>query len=266
MSVSIRRRIALSPFRRNIIEMMRLSRQIPLVTAERRMSLGALVHARQECAIKPSWSVLFCKAYSLVAVRRPELRRTYVTFPYAHIYEHPNSYATVMVEREYRGEVFPLNYRLRRPEETTLLDLHRKLEGYRTGPIDDDETFQRMHRVGSYPYLLRRLSWWMGYHWSGCKRARYFGTFALSSPAARGAGLTTILSPLASTLHYGLFSEAGEIDMRLTFDHRVNDGAPIARALSEMEDVLRTELLDELKSMRSNISADAQRALSSEAA
>ena len=38
----------------------------------------------------------------------------------------------------------------------------------------------------------------------------------------------------------------GEIDVRLTFDHRVIDGAPIARALVELEETLHGELRREL--------------------
>ena len=34
-------------------------------------------------------------------------------------------------------------------------------------------------------------------------------------------------------LHYGLFDAGGNLDVRLTFDHRVLDGAPMARALAD---------------------------------
>jgi pyruvate/2-oxoglutarate dehydrogenase complex dihydrolipoamide acyltransferase (E2) component len=84
---------------------------------------------------------------------------------------------------------------------------------------------------------------------SGKVRARNYGTFALSSPAASGAGLTTIISPVALTLHYGMFDDDGRINMRLTFDHRAIDGAPAARALAGMEAALHAEILSELRQL-----------------
>ena len=43
--------------------------------------------------------------------------------------------------------------------------------------------------------------------------------------------------------------ETGRIPMRVTFDHRVLDGAPVARAMAEMEDILLGPVLDEMRAM-----------------
>lgn len=48
------------------------------------------------------------------------------------------------------------------------------------------------------------------------------------------------------TLHFGLFDDQGNLPIRVTIDHRAIDGATIARALVAMEQVLLTEILDEL--------------------
>jgi hypothetical protein len=61
--------------------------------------------------------------------------------------------------------------------------------------------------------------------------------------------LTTIVSPLTCTLHYGLFDDANRLDMRITFDHRAIDGAPVARALTEMEEVLITDIHTEIEQL-----------------
>ncbi len=234
---------------------MRLSKSVPLVTAERRMNLSPIIEARKAGPVKPSWTVILSKAFAIVAARRPELRTAYMSYPYSHLHVHPYSIATVIVEREFQGEVFPLNYRLKKPETTALLDLHRTLDLSRTVPLEEDEQFRFMYSLARKPLLVRRSLWWMGYHWSGCKRAHYFGTFGLSSPAVGGAGLTTIVSPLSCTLHYGLFDDVGQIDMRVTFDHRAVDGAPVARGLAEMEQILMTDVLDEIKQLPSSIQA-----------
>jgi hypothetical protein len=60
-----------------------------------------------------------------------------------------------------------------------------------------------------------------------------------------------VLTPLlTSTLHYGLFDDRGSLPMRMTIDHRAIDGATAARALVEMEQVLMTDILDEVLTSR----------------
>ncbi len=230
-----------------MLELMRLSRHVPLVTAERRMNLANLAKFRQAQSVKISWTCLFMKAFAIVAARRPELRTAYMSYPYAHLYQSPLNVGTIIIERAHQGECFPYYCRFRDPERQSLLELNRALEHFKTAPLEQDKHFRRMDRIGRLPGLIRRGAWIMGYHWKGRKRAHYFGTFGLSSPAASGAGLTTIVSPLTCTLHYGLFDEGGRLDMRITFDHRAIDGAPIARALTEMEQVLMSEIRREVE-------------------
>src|SRR5688572_13312149 len=58
-----------SRFRRLVIDLMHYSATVPSVTIERRMDLGALSAARQECRPSPTWSAIFIKAYAVVAAR-----------------------------------------------------------------------------------------------------------------------------------------------------------------------------------------------------
>ena len=46
------------------------------------------------------------------------------------------------------------------------------------------------------------------------------------------------MSLMTTTLNYGVIAEDGTVDVRLIYDHRVLDGATIARALGELETVL----------------------------
>jgi len=54
---------------------------------------------------------------------------------------------------------------------------------------------------------------------------------------------------LTAMIHYGLFDEAGGLDMRLALDHRVLDGVTAARVLVEFERTLQTDILAELTGM-----------------
>ena len=88
---------------------------------------------------------------------------------------------------------------------------------------------------------------WLGLN-IGRQRANYFGTFWVSAYSALGAESLHPLSPLTSTLNYGVFAADGSVDVRLVYDHRVTDGATVARALARLEEVLNTSLRQELLS------------------
>ncbi|HND53961.1 MAG TPA: 2-oxo acid dehydrogenase subunit E2, partial [Pirellulaceae bacterium] len=62
-----------------------------------------------------------------------------------------------------------------------------------------------------------------------------------------GASGLNIISPVATTINYGTFEPDGKIDVRLTYDHRVLDGATVARAMVALEEVLCNEIYLELK-------------------
>jgi len=49
---------------------------------------------------------------------------------------------------------------------------------------------------------------------------------------------------------YGPISDAGEVFVKVIYDHRVMDGRCVARCLEDLEDVLHTEILAELRSLR----------------
>jgi hypothetical protein len=61
-----------------------------------------------------------------------------------------------------------------------------------------------------------------------------------------GASSLHVLSPLTTTLNYGTFLPDGSLDVRLVYDHRVLDGATVARALGHLEEVLHGPIADEL--------------------
>jgi len=58
------RSLPLSPFRRLVTDLMHFSRQVPAVTAERRMDLAPLQAVRQRCTPRPSprWPQSFGRA------------------------------------------------------------------------------------------------------------------------------------------------------------------------------------------------------------
>src|SRR5207244_839398 len=84
--------------------------------------------------------------------------------------------------------------------------------------------------------VLRRWLWWAGLNVSGPRRAKYFGTFAVSVYSALGAESLHPITPLTTTLNYGLIAADGSVPVRIVYDHRLIDGATIARGLGRLEE------------------------------
>jgi hypothetical protein len=52
---------------------------------------------------------------------------------------------------------------------------------------------------------------------------------------------------LTTALNYGVIGPDGDVDVRIIYDHRVLDGATVARALVDLEAVLSQEVFAELR-------------------
>jgi hypothetical protein len=250
MAKAAGRSYPLSPFRRLVTDLMNCRRQVPTATVERRMDLAALVAARHGCTPRPSWAAVFAKAVALVARSHPELRRSYLTFPWARLYEHPSSTAAINVERQLPGETVVTQCLIRRPDNRSLAELDGIVRWFQEEPLERLRWYRRAVAMSKVPWPIRPLVWRGALNACGRRRCHHFGTFGLSSVAAQGAGLLHLIPVLTSMLHYGLFTGAGDLDVRLTFDHRVMDGAAAARILVELERTLQGTILAELTRTR----------------
>ena len=249
MARNVGRSYPVSPFRRLVVDMMWASTKVPAVTIERRMNLGALASARQRCPTRPGWAVIIAKAFALVARRYPQLRQAYMTFPWPRFYEHPSSTVALNIEREIDGEPVVLQCLIRRPDQRTLAEMDRIVRHDQETPLQELRWYQRARVMSRLPLPIRRFVWWGSLNVFGRQRTHNFGTFGLTSVASQGAGVLHIIPLLTSTLHYGLFDAEGNLDLRLTWDHRVMDGAIVARILVELERTLLGEILNELHGM-----------------
>jgi hypothetical protein len=250
MSQPAGRNLPLSLPRRLICDLVHFARRVPTVPVERRMHLAAVAAVRREARPRPSWCALFTKAYAQVAAARPELRRAYLSFPTAHLYEHPINVASVAVERRLGDEDAVLFAHVRNPEALGLGELDAELRRHKEDPVERIGAFRRALRLSALPRPVRRLAWWVGLECWGRKRAHFLGTFAVSVYAGLGAASLHPLSPLTTTLNYGVVAEDGTVDVRLVYDHRVLDGATVARALADLELALTGAVLNELRYLR----------------
>ena len=241
------RTVRLTVNRRLILDAMRISARVPVASAQRRMELGTVAAARTRCTGRPSWVALFVKAFALTADEVPELRRTYVSFPWPHLYEYPENAALVMIERIYRGENVVFPFRIRNPGWLPLVQLSEVIRNAKTAPIGEVTDFMRVLRIGALPWPLRRLLWWTAHSFAQ-QRANYFGTFVVSVYSSLGVEPLFGLPPCTVLLTYGVVAPDGAVDVRVIWDHRVLDGAVMARTLVRMEQVLCADITQELLS------------------
>jgi hypothetical protein len=249
------RTIALSLPRRLITDLVYFARKVPTIPVQRRLNVSAVRDARAQLADRPSWSAIFLKAYGFVATAFPELRRAFLPCPWARLYEHPVNIASFAIERMYQGEPAVFFAHIRSPEEQGLHELDAEIRRHREEPIESFGLFRRALKMSRLPLPLRRLMWWIGLNQSGYKRAKRMGTFGLSVYSGLGAESLHPLSPLTTTLTYGVIADDGMVDARLVYDHRVMDGAVVARALACLERVLNQEILAELQLLKRRAAA-----------
>jgi hypothetical protein len=241
------RAIPLSLARRTVVDLLHFAASIPTVPVQRLMSLQPVASARMACADRPRWTAIFVKAYALVSGEFPELRRAYVKFPWPSLYEYPLSNASVIIERDYGGELCLFSILIKDPSARSLHDIGRILHHASTAPVEAIKDFRRTMQFAALPRPLRRLLWWFGLN-IGRQRSNFFGTFALSVYSALNAESLHPLTPLTTTLNYGVIDSEGKVSVRIIYDHRVVNGATVARALARLEEILNTALVEEINS------------------
>lgn len=243
------RTIRLSYTRRFMRDMLAASRKVPLVAIERTLQIAPLIAARKAAQFQPrmSWFTLFLKAYALVSEQRPELRRAYLSFPWPRLHEHACSVASIAVARPFDEQNPLVICHIRNPQQRPLTYIDERIRRSRTRSVAESSDLRRQVRIGRFPWPIRPAAWWLGLNVSGDWRARFAGTFGITGVAALGSMSLHTLSPLTTTLTYGVIQPEGSVLVRLFYDHRVLDGVQPAEALRELEDTLNGAIVSELQ-------------------
>jgi hypothetical protein len=240
------RPIKLSLPRRIVADLLHFAMRMPLVPVERRIDISKLQAALRQSSKRPLWSAIFLKGFALVAREMPELRQVYLTWPWPHLYEYPSSFGVLGIEREYEGEIGLFPFRIvNDPADQPLLAISDQIQSAKETPVDDVKQFRRLLILAAMPRLMRRIVWWAALN-VGRQRANYFGTFCVATVGPNGASTMHPLAPVTATVGYGMFLDDGRIDVRIVFDHRVLDGAQMARSLVRLDDMLNGPILNEI--------------------
>src|SRR5690606_17742017 len=143
--------------------------------------------------------------------------------------------ASMVVEREFQGEMVVLTTLIRDPARLPVADISQIIRRAKTIPVEEVRDFRRMLSLARWPTPLRRLIWWLGLN-IGRQRGNYFGTFGITVYSSLGAESLHPISPLTAVLNYGVIAPDGTVAVRIMYDHRVLDGSMVARVLERIEE------------------------------
>lgn len=235
------------------MDVLHYHQQVPTTAHDRVCDFSRLAALRAQQPQRISWSMLFIKAYGLVAAKIPELRQSCIAWPWPHLYQHEHNVAMVVLHREHQGRPWLFWGRFHRPELQPLIDLQQKLDWYRTAPVET--AFRKQWQASGLPGPVRRLAWWWTLNVALKKRARRTGTFFLTTLASRGAEIRHPPAFLTSNISYGPLDEQGRSRVTIAYDHRLMDGVLIADALADLERTLNGEIAQELEHLAATVSS-----------
>lgn len=218
---------------------------VPLVVVKTRLNVERLVTARAALSVRPGWTAIIAKAFCIVARNEPWLRTFYLKWPWPHFYELQKSLAMAVIVRDDFDPDTPVMLKVGAVDEMSLTEAEALIQKGKSGPIDEVPSIRRILRIGRLPLPLRRLIWTIGLN-IGRQRANYFGTFAITSLAPLGSETVVARTPGPAFISYGMVQPDNSMELLFHWDHRIYDGVLVARAMRRLEDVLNTEIAEEL--------------------
>src|SRR5262245_5675812 len=240
--------VRLTVARRIMVDYMWAASGIARADVTRNLTFRDLIAVRSRFRNPPSWTAIFAKAFAIVAIEFPELRRAYIKYPWPYFYEYAESTVTIAQQREILGDIGLLPIRIRSPEAFALDVISQLIRDAVAAPVDTIRFYRTVIRIARLPFPLRRLVW--GFSLNYPKARRYaFGTYGVSSVARWRTELGTTRAPVPYLLSYGPADADGNVEVRLNLDHRIIDGAFAARVLCRLEAVLNSSILADLRDL-----------------
>ncbi len=173
--------------RRIVLDILAAARTVPAFPVDRWFHLERVRDARHRSMHRISWTSIFLRGWGLTCQQVPDLRRIYLSFPWGHFYEHPQSVASVSVHRrEPNASSDQLIFsRIMCPEGKTLLEIQSILDAGKRDPIP--QAFPDGERLKHMPWPIRRFVWMLLMRVWGKRKAKTIGTFTISSLAGQNA-------------------------------------------------------------------------------
>lgn len=225
-----------------------LAKDIPLFPVDRWCNLTDLMKARAACRHRIGWAAIFLKAYGKVVQETPELRSWFLPGLWPRIATTNQIVATLAINRIENNTEQLCWARLHQPEILPLAKIQHFIDECCSKP--SQELFKRQRELEMLPGFLRRAVLRWNIRSASCKRSSRIGTFSLSTLAGFGGSNHFHPTLCTTSISYRPIEADGRCLVTLIADHRVIDGAVVARSLATLEKFLTQDLVHELRSQR----------------
>ena len=232
-----------------------LAKNIPLFPVDRWCNLTELTQARTASHHRIGWAAIFLKAYGKVVEQTPELRSWFLPGLWPRIATTNQIVATLAINRIENDTEQLCWARLHQPETLPLVDIQRFIDECCSAP--SNELFKRQRELEMLPGFLRRAVLRWNLRSASRKRSTRIGTFSLSTLAGYGASNHFHPTLCTTSISYRPVEADGRCLVTMIADHRVIDGAVVARSLATLEKFLQQDLVHELRSQTEPQATDA---------
>jgi pyruvate/2-oxoglutarate dehydrogenase complex dihydrolipoamide acyltransferase (E2) component len=166
---------------------------------------------------------------------------------------------SIIIERTVAGEKLPMPYIIRKANEKTLAQIHAEIRAAQTSPVEvgtvqlgSSQIAWLMQIFMLLPQFLRNLLFWQPLFRDPFRIKRMMGTVSVTAVGMFGGGgmswgIPIGIHPLLIAVG-GIAKRPGTIDERITireyvgmtimFDHDVTDGAPVARFMKRLQELM----------------------------
>jgi pyruvate/2-oxoglutarate dehydrogenase complex dihydrolipoamide acyltransferase (E2) component len=166
---------------------------------------------------------------------------------------------SMIIERTVAGEMLPMPYIIRKANEKTLAQIHAEIRAAKTSPVGDSTVQLGLAPTAwltqifmLLPQFLRNLFFWQPLFRDPFRIERMMGTVSVTAVGMFGGGgmswgIPIGIHPLLIAVG-GIAKRPGVIDdlivireyvgMTVMFDHDVTDGAPVARFIRRLKELM----------------------------
>jgi pyruvate/2-oxoglutarate dehydrogenase complex dihydrolipoamide acyltransferase (E2) component len=166
---------------------------------------------------------------------------------------------SMIIERAVAGEKLPMPYIIRKANEKTLAQIHAEIRTAQTSPVESgtvqlgsSQTAWLTQIFMLLPQFVRDLLFWQPLFRDPFRSKRMMGTVSVTAVGMFGGGgmswgIPIGIHPLLIAVG-GIAKRSGVIDERIAireyvgmtvmFDHDVTDGAPVARFMKRLQELM----------------------------
>jgi len=213
----------------------------------------------KEHGCKTTVTAILLKAIAIAQRSHPESRTT--RLPWGKLVTFRDIVAGFTVERYIGSQPAVFFGAIKDADTKPIVEIANELKGFGSAEMEDVPDLKIQDEFNDMPWLFRRIILQLSKHFPSLRLKYQGATFGLSSLGK--FGIRVLVPPCVTTSTFGVGAveeravvRNGKIEIRpmmtlaLNFDHRVIDGAPAARFLQDvqnlmeggLEEYLRTEL------------------------